>query len=319
MVIPVYQSVEYVPELLESLEAQDLPQSSFEIIAVDDGSTDGGGELLDSWCRRLPNMRVVHQPNSGWPGQPRNRGVSLSSGRYVFFADADDVLSPRALGDLTRFADRHQSDIVIPKMASLNGRWVASYVYRSTQVDAPLELVFRTLGPTKLFRRQFLLDHDIRFPVERVRLEDGMFLAKAYQLAWRVSILVDDDYYLVRSRPDRKGLTNLALDPAGYTWSVGEVARIVRELDPNAARADQIVLDLYRRKCLKVYDPHRWLNWYSEEKQRAWLTAHGQLIAEHIPEALEQRLPPEYLVRSRAVRTGNLDEVNRVCRSQSDP
>lgn len=316
VIIPIYNAGDHLEPLLESLAAQDLDAGEFEVIAIDDGSTDGSGKLLDKWTRRVPNMTVVHQENSGWPGLPRNSGFDLSTGRYVFFADADDWLAPGALRGLTRFADRHQSDIVMPKMAGVDGRWVPSHVYRSTRVDAPLEHAFKTLSPQKLFRRSLLEEHDIRFPTGKVRLEDGMFLARAYLLAWRVSTLADDDLYFIRKRNDATSLSRQALDPADYTWSVGEVARLIRDHDDDPDRADRVVLDLYRRKCLKIYEPSRWLK-YNESVKRSWLGAHGALISRHIPLLLESSLESPFLERSRAARTGDIAVVDCCCEDEA--
>ena len=78
VVIPVFNSMPYLRELLDSLVAQDMAPDLFEVIAVDDGSTDGGGKILDAYAARLPNMRDIHQRNSGWPGKPRNVGIEAS-------------------------------------------------------------------------------------------------------------------------------------------------------------------------------------------------------------------------------------------------
>lgn len=317
VVVPVYNAGAYLTPLLDSLAGQDLDAGSFEVIAVDDGSTDGSGDVLDAYAVRMDNLRVVHQANSGWPGQPRNRGLELSRGRYVFFADADDLLGSEALRRLVAFADRYQSDIVVPKQVGLGGRWTRVDVFRETQIVADLEMAFKTLGPTKLFRRSLLTEHGLRFPTGRVRLEDGMFVAEAYLRARRVSILADYDYYVVRLRAEGGHLTQLARDPEGYTWSVGEVARIVRELDPDPGRADRVVLDLVRRKCLKMYEPDRFLHRYPEAKQLAWIANHRAILDTHVPESLESELSSPYRERAAAIRTGDLDAVRANCRREA--
>ncbi|MBD8080176.1 glycosyltransferase family 2 protein [Cellulosimicrobium arenosum] len=228
VVIPVYNAGPYLDELLDSLQAQTLDNERFEVIAVDDGSTDGSSTVLDARATTMSNLRVVHQENSGWPGIPRNRGLDMSRARYVFFADADDVIAPEAMRRLVAFADRHGSDVVLPKMVGLDGRWVGERIYRKTQVDADLELAFKTLTPQKLFRVSLLHSHGIRFPEEKVRLEDGIVMAQAYLRASRVSILADQDYYHLRRRDDGGNISRTRLDPAGYSWSVATVSRYIR-------------------------------------------------------------------------------------------
>ena len=105
VILPVYNTRAYLRECLDSVLAQDVDPGSFEIVAVDDGSTDGSGEILDEYALRHAFVRVMHQENSGWPGQPRNRGLEASRGEYVFFLDSDDVLGPEAVRRLCDVAD----------------------------------------------------------------------------------------------------------------------------------------------------------------------------------------------------------------------
>lgn len=314
VVVPVYNAMPYLMSLLRSLVDQDLPASRYEILAIDDGSTDEGPAQLDGFASRYCNVRVIHQENSGWPGIPRNRGLDEARGRYIFFADADDEMGPKALRRLVEFADLHRSDVVVPKMVGRGGRWVRD-IYAQSQVDADLETVFTTLGPQKLFRRSFLIENGIRFPEEKVRLEDGMFLARAYLAARRVSILGGYDFYSIVARDDGQNISSQPFDPQGYSWSVGEVARIVRENDPDPERADRIILDLYRRKCLKFYEPARFLRMPSE-RRRAFLRAHAHLLQVQIPPELEARLEEPFRSRSRLARAQ--DEAGMLAAARRD-
>jgi glycosyltransferase involved in cell wall biosynthesis len=142
VIIPVYNAMPYLQELLESLADQDLPSHAYEVIAVNDGSTDGSAAELDGFAERHPNVKVVHQENVGWPGQPRNRGLDLARGRYVFFADADDRLGIETLRRLVAFADEHGSDVVIPRTVGLGGRHTR-WQHPEQATDADLEKVLR--------------------------------------------------------------------------------------------------------------------------------------------------------------------------------
>ncbi len=94
IVIPVYNKVAYLERCLESIARQDC--DDYEIVAVDDGSTDGSAALLDRLAAGNPRLKVVHQPNAGVTAA-RRHGVEMAQGRYIVFADADDQLTPGAL------------------------------------------------------------------------------------------------------------------------------------------------------------------------------------------------------------------------------
>ena len=94
-IVPVYNPGPDIDELLESLLGQTLPAGELELIFVDDGSTDGTPARLDELAARHEHVRVQHIPNSGWPGKPRNLGIDMATGDYVFFADNDDWLERR--------------------------------------------------------------------------------------------------------------------------------------------------------------------------------------------------------------------------------
>ncbi|XKK61259.1 glycosyltransferase family 2 protein [Streptomyces sp. ARC32] len=117
VVIPVYNAVDHLPECLQSIMDQSIGFENLEIIAVDDGSTDGSSELLDAWAQpRRDRFHVVHQENSGAPGGPRNRGIELAKGDYLFFADLDDFLGIEALERMVAAAERNDSDVVLGKI-----------------------------------------------------------------------------------------------------------------------------------------------------------------------------------------------------------
>ena len=303
VVVPVYNAMPYLQALLDSLVAQDFGAETFNVIAVDDGSTDGSAELLDHYARQHGNVAVIHQPNSGGPGAPRNAGLRAATARYVFFADADDVVAPQSLRRLVTFADAHGSDIVVPKVAPLGKRSFPRFVYKETRVDASLVTVFHSLFPQKLYRRRLLTENGIRFRQEG-RLEDGIFNANAYACAKRISILADYDYYFLRARDDGRNSSQEPLQPAAYTAAVAEIAQIVRQRIGPAGTADRIISNLYRRKCLKIYR-RRYFARMSGNLQDAWLAEHHAFIERFVSEEMERRLGSPFRERSLFVRRGD--------------
>lgn len=92
VIIPVYNTEAYLPRCLDSLLAQTY--TDFEIICVDDGSTDNSGRICDEYARKDSRIRVVHIPNGG-VSNARNTGLELARGEYILFVDSDDWVEPK--------------------------------------------------------------------------------------------------------------------------------------------------------------------------------------------------------------------------------
>ncbi|QTG80345.1 glycosyltransferase family 2 protein [Arthrobacter crystallopoietes] len=316
VVIPVFNAMPYLTEMLDSLQAQELDQALFEVIAVDDGSTDASGKVLDDYARTNPHFRVIHQPNSGWPGKPRNVGIAASAAPYVFFCDADDRLGPDSLRRMVDYAFKHDVDVLVPKLVGINGRRVQASLFKVTELDIDRRKILGTLSPQKMIRRELLEHHNIRFHEDKVRLEDGMVMARCYLLANRVSVLADYDYYFIRTRDDGLNISSERTVAEGYTWSVGEIARIIKENEKDQDRADLMVLDLYRRKCLRTYDPERFGRLGRSIRSR-WVEAHAEFVERYIPESLESELSPIFRQRSQLVRARDVDGLERLAGSEA--
>ncbi|MBS7157748.1 MAG: glycosyltransferase family 2 protein [Collinsella sp.] len=110
VVIPVYNAKEHIGVALTSLETQSC--RDFETVIVDDGSTDGTAEFLDSYAECHGSVTVIHQQNAG-PLIARCSGVAAASGDYVLFLDADDEFTPSALEVIRKQIEKTNADIVM--------------------------------------------------------------------------------------------------------------------------------------------------------------------------------------------------------------
>ena len=109
LIIPVYNVEQYLPKCLESIAAQTL--KGFEVILVDDGSTDHSLEILRGFARRFPNTCVIHQENGG-VSKARNAGIQAARGEYIAFMDSDDYIAPLYLQRLYESAKKYRADMV---------------------------------------------------------------------------------------------------------------------------------------------------------------------------------------------------------------
>ena len=111
IVVPVYNVEAFLKKCFNSLLVQDLPKDDYEIILVDDGSTDDSGALCDALAAEQGNIRVIHQQNRGLSGA-RNTGIAVAKGVYIQFVDSDDFLESNVLGGLVKRVENNDLDIL---------------------------------------------------------------------------------------------------------------------------------------------------------------------------------------------------------------
>ncbi|NUL02094.1 glycosyltransferase [Streptomyces lunaelactis] len=256
VIIGAYEALPYLVRCLESVEAQTIGADRIELIAVDDGSSDGTGEYLEEFAvRSKVPTRVVRQTNSGGPGGPRNVGLSLARGRYVFFLDADDYLGEEALERLVSMADRAGTDVVLGRIEGVNRNAAKSMWERSAErADIYASNVKFTLSAQKLFRRELLVRLGMRFDETMRTGEDALFTMEAYLRGNGVSVVADYTCYYLVGRDDGKHVTK----SGSYTLRFHS-ARVLMELiatyEPPGARRDQLMVRPFVVTLLPQFGP----------------------------------------------------------------
>lgn len=110
VVMPVYNTADYLREAVESLVRQTISFSRIQLILVDDGSKDGSGLICDEYREKYPeNVTVIHKENGG-ASSARNTGLPYAEGRYINFLDSDDMMSPEAFYEVFRFFREHEEE-----------------------------------------------------------------------------------------------------------------------------------------------------------------------------------------------------------------
>jgi glycosyltransferase involved in cell wall biosynthesis len=109
--VPVYNVEKYLPRCLDTIVDQTFV-GDYEIICVDDGSTDNSGKILDEYAKKYANIKVIHQENLGL-SEARNTALKFVNGKYTMFVDSDDFIAKNTLESLYDFARKHNSDVVI--------------------------------------------------------------------------------------------------------------------------------------------------------------------------------------------------------------
>lgn len=296
--IPVFNGERHIKTCIDSILAQTMPHTNYEILAVNDGSTDHTAEVLDAYSMTYPNIRVIHQANSGGPGAPRNTIISEANGEYIFFVDADDFLGEEALERMYRMAIDHHSDIVLGKFVGVNGRGVAQSMFlrNQTHTTALRSDVFDAIGPTKMFRRDFLLDNGIRFPVGICTAEDQPFMVHAYILAGAISIVADYPCYYVVNHADKEHASVMPASPADYYGTLEQSVRIIKRHITDQAQQDLLIAKYLK----KEFTTGRSISFASAflgiAGQKAWLGELNRFLSKwtnpkiigHLPASMQQ-------------------------------
>ena len=188
VIIPMYNCEEYVDELLRSLSEQSL--ASFEVICIDDGSTDGTLARAQSFCETDGRFVVLAQEHNG-AGAARNTGLEKAQGAYLMFLDADDEYSTDLLGEMVSAAEEFQVDEVFCLFREHNHK---TQSYREdlgfnkelfpdrTPVSAQsIDDLYRNTSwwcPNTLFRKELVDQYHLRFSTTQIANDD--FFMRAY-------------------------------------------------------------------------------------------------------------------------------------------
>lgn len=247
IIVPVYNADGYLRETIDSVYAQTF--HDLELIAINDGSTDGSLSILDQYAEKHENMVVKTIPNSGTPGQPRNIGLDMARGEYIFFLDSDDLMVPDLLEQAVNVADETCSDIVLPRMENFGhgARSLPRAVFKEQRRAADFidSYAYRTLAPIKLFRRQLIEENKIRFPLGYAVGEDQPFALTAYLRGNHISTISDKIYYWVRNRgghgSTEKNIHTLAQTTAQNLAKVMNPVRVIAEFMEPGQRRDTVL------------------------------------------------------------------------------
>ncbi|MDX3588148.1 MULTISPECIES: bifunctional glycosyltransferase/CDP-glycerol:glycerophosphate glycerophosphotransferase [Streptomyces] len=205
VVVIVYNDEARLPTAVRSVLEQTL--RSVEVVIVDDHSTDGSYEVAARLAVEHPGrVRAYRLPgNSGGCGAPRNQGIRETRGEYVLFLDSDDVLERNACRNMLEAAETTGADLVsglcvrvhVDTRTRKEVKWYPWLYTRTRTLDSISELpdllVYDTLSTNKCYRRDFLVDNGLLFPVG-IHYEDLFFSAQAYAAARRITLIPNRVY-----------------------------------------------------------------------------------------------------------------------------
>ncbi|MEU9447398.1 glycosyltransferase family A protein [Streptomyces sp. NPDC048277] len=311
VIVPVYNTGKYVDECAPSLLGQSLPADAYEVIYVDDGSTDDTLSRLEKIAAAHPNVQVHTRPNSGWPGAPRNLGMRHAKGEYIQFVDHDDTLGPEALERLYEHAKRTDADVVLGKMSSTMVR--PRRLFRHTVDACTIENdeLMQSMSPHKMFRRAFVEEHGLRFPEGPWILEDLLFVSAAYLKAERIAILADYPCYYWMKRDDGGNNTQHRFSARHGFWP--NVRTVVRQIKDGTRPSDDLdALQnrlLHRLYHVEILSRTREPEILREDpaEQRPRFEAARELARTEFPAAVREGLPAVSRLRAEFLERDDFD------------
>lgn len=193
IIVPVYNTENYLEETLRCLENQTL--DGLEIVCVNDGSTDSSLAILRNHAKNDSRIKIVDQKNKG-VSVARNNGIKSAKGKYIMFADSDDLLPPYACEKAYECAENYKSDVVmLGNICFTDGEKVDvdSFSYDESNIEFytceksqnpyySLKVEMSSIW-NKIWKKSWLVDNDVWFKEGISRGEDGLFNIIAFSNA----------------------------------------------------------------------------------------------------------------------------------------
>lgn len=201
IIVPVFNTQKYLQKCLESIRKQKY--NNFEVILIDDGSSDNSPEICDSYTKKDSRFSVIHKANEG-QGVARNIGLTRAKGEFIIFVDSDDYIDENLLGYLSGIIKLYNPELIIYKIRFLselkaklseganNSNVNEVLLGRYELWDKYLDMRTQIGGwvSNKCIRKELFKDNNLNFAVVRAR-EDAYLWAELFQ---KVNRIIDSDY-----------------------------------------------------------------------------------------------------------------------------
>ena len=229
-ILPCYNVERYIADCLNSIYAQGLPEDEFEVICVNDCSTDGTRDVILKNQKQHTNLVLLDQPTNMYSGAARNRGLEVAKGDYIWFVDSDDRVNPNVVVHLLEKAYVEDLDILLFNYEGFrDGNFLGEHkkinLFHDTTVMDGGEFVEKefqcnlsrlSLLWLRLVKRSLIEKHQIRFSSLYIS-QDGPFAWESLLLADRVKSITERCYCFMASAQSITANKNTAKKAA--VWS----------------------------------------------------------------------------------------------------
>lgn len=201
-VIPAYNVEEHISKCLNSILSQSLDESVYEVLVINDGSTDATGDIVNEYIKKFKNIKLINQENKGL-AETRNVGVRRSIGRYIWFVDSDDYIVENCTIDLLKFSEDNDLDMLLVAPAAR----VTEDFQKDWEKNFPLEIVkgkdYLACGAIDVgvwayvFKRSFVEENKLHF-LSGYYFEDVEFTPRAIFYAKNIGLLNFSVYHYIQ-------------------------------------------------------------------------------------------------------------------------
>ncbi|MCD7751789.1 MAG: glycosyltransferase [Lachnospiraceae bacterium] len=208
IIVPIYNAEKTLTRCVESVLRQ--AYRDFELILVNDGSSDSSAEICDSFAKDDSRVRVIHKENTG-VSDTRNQGIAAARGTYVQFIDSDDWIAPDAVGLFVRTMEENDCDMVITDFYRVNGERVSQKgaidtdglmdraAFAQYMMQKPSDFYYGVLW-NKLFKRSILVEHEMKMDTSISWCEDFIFNLEYILYVNKIYALKVPIYYYVKTK-----------------------------------------------------------------------------------------------------------------------
>ena len=200
VIIPVYNAEKYLAECIESCLRQDISCDDYEIICVNDGSTDKSAEILSLYEKQYKTVKVIEQPNGG-VSRARNTGFDAAKGDNIWFVDADDILSENVIGKIKIKMTSSGCDYLRIGMYRFGEKLTPEIrekaALHTLEANCRIENIFAV---SRVYRKAFLTENGIRYDEGITNGEDSLFSFRVDRAGGKSAVL-NITAYLYRIHP----------------------------------------------------------------------------------------------------------------------
>lgn len=259
VIVPVYNAEKWLQRCVDSILAQTFTE--FELLLIDDGSTDKSLDICKNYAKNDTRIKVVHK-NNGGVSSARNLGLDKASGKYVTFVDADDWVGTEYLNNLVSAAEKETADLVInyaevylrgkgekenyPEQLIENNDYTSLFLQN--------DLIWHTSPWSKLFKLETIRKSAIKFPDNIHIGEDAIFLYDYLLICKRIKVICTCDYNYQADCVGSltKRINNFVSERAGYE-RLKEISVHLKKKCNNSKEIDNKfgwLTGSYHRRCL---------------------------------------------------------------------